>query len=190
MLFVVGLVGVVSAVAVPMMSNALGYYRISGDAREVSNSLSVAKLRAASDFTQGRLYVDLSAKSFHVEVWQKTGVVGWVTEGGTTGLSTSVAFGFGVVPTPPPDTQGAIGEASACVDAAGTAIANTACVLFNSRGIPVDPSGAPPNVGSPTANDVVYLTDGLAVYAVSVSATGLIQLWRTNAAATPIWSTQ
>ena len=53
-----------------------------------------------------------------------------------------------------------------------------------------DPAGAPPNVGSPTANDVLYLTDGLAVYAVTVSATGLIQLWRTNATGTPTWALQ
>jgi len=172
------------------MSNAIGYYRVSGVARELSNAMSLAKLRAASDFTQARVYVDLGGRTFHVETWQKTGVVGWIVEGGTTSLSSNVTFGFGVIPTPPSNTQGAIGQASQCVTAAGVAIANTACVLFNSRGIPVDPSGAPPNVGSPTANDVVYLTDGLAVYAVSISATGLIQLWQSNAAATPTWATQ
>jgi prepilin-type N-terminal cleavage/methylation domain-containing protein len=189
-MLVVGLIGVISAIAVPMMSNAIGYYRLSGDARSVSNAVSLAKLRAASDFTQARLYIDLSGKAFHVESWQKTGAPAWVAEGGTTNLSANDTFSFGAVATPPPSTQATIGQASQCVTSAGAAIGNTACVLFNSRGIPVDPAGAPPNVGAPTASDVLYLTDGLAVYAVTLSATGLIQLWRTNATGTPTWALQ
>ena len=66
--------------------------------------------------------------------------------------------------------------------ATGAAIGNTSCILFNSRGIPVDPAGAPPAVGAPTGNDAMYLTDGTAVYGETISATGLIKLWRTNPA--------
>jgi hypothetical protein len=172
------------------MSNTIGDFRIRGDARALNSAVSLAKLRAASAFTQTRLYVDLSANTFHVESWQKTGTPAWVTEGGTTTLSTNDTFSQGVVATPPSSTQTTIGQAANCVGTTGTAIANTACVLFNSRGIPVAASGAPPNVGAPTGNDALYVTDGTAVYGVTVSATGQIQLWRTNPLATPSWVLQ
>jgi prepilin-type N-terminal cleavage/methylation domain-containing protein len=190
LLMVVGLTTVIAAIAVPMMSNTIGDFRIRGDARALNSAVSLAKLRAASAFTQTRLYVDLSANTFHVESWQKTGTPAWVTEGGTTTLSTNDTFSQGVVATPPSSTQTTIGQAANCVDTTGTAIANTACVLFNSRGIPVAASGAPPNVGAPTGNDALYVTDGTAVYGVTVSATGQIQLWRTKPLATPSWVLQ
>jgi prepilin-type N-terminal cleavage/methylation domain-containing protein len=190
LLLVVGLTTVIAAIAVPMMSNTIGDFRIRGDARALNSAVSLAKLRAASAFTQTRLYVDLSANTFHVESWQKTGTPAWVTEGGTTTLSTNDTFSQGVVATPPSSTQTTIGQAANCVGTTGTAIANTACVLFNSRGIPVAASGAPPNVGAPTGNDALYVTDGTAVYGVTVSATGQIQLWRTKPLATPSWVLQ
>ena len=56
--------------------------------------------------------------------------------------------------------------------------------MFNSRGIPVDATGAP------TAVDALYLTDGTAVYGVTVSATSAIVLWRTLPATSPSWSQQ
>ena len=45
--------------------------------------------------------------------------------------------------------------------------------MFNSRGIPIDSTGAA------TGANAVYLTDGTAVYATTVSATGMTQLWWT-----------
>ena len=189
-LVVVGLSTVIAAIAVPMMKNTLGDFKLSGDARGLTNSVSLAKLRAASNFSQSRLFVDLNARSFHVETWQKTGVPGWVTEGGIATLSTSDTFGFGVVAAAPPNTQGAIGQADACVNNAGAVVANTACILFNSRGIPVAQAGAPPSVGAPTGNNALYLTDGTAVYGLTLSATGLIKLWRTKPTAAPAWVLQ
>jgi prepilin-type N-terminal cleavage/methylation domain-containing protein len=191
LLMVVGIVGVISAIAVPMMKNTLGDVSLSGDARALSNAVSLAKLRAAASFSQARVFIDLSGRSYHVETWQKPPLLAmWVTEGGIRTLSSGVTFGFGVVGTAPPFSQAAILQSSACVTDAGAAIGNTACILFNSRGIPVDSNGAPPAVGAPTGSDALYVTDGLAVYGETISATGLIKLWRTNPTATPNWILQ
>jgi hypothetical protein len=57
----------------------------------------------------------------------------------------------------------------------GTPISNTACIVFNSRGIPVD------STGGPTGNNAFYITDGSGTYAVTLSATPLIRLWWTKA---------
>ena len=188
---VLGITTVVAAIAVPMMKGTIGDFKLSGDARGLTNAVSLAKLRAASDFSQSRLFVDRDAQSFHVEVWSKTAVpADWVTEGGVTSLSTSDIFSFSVVGAAPPNTQAAIAQAPPCVTRLGAAIANTSCILFNSRGIPVDSAGVPPAVGAPTGNDAVYLTDNLAVFTVTISATGLVKLWRTNARAVPGWVLQ
>ncbi len=173
-----------AGLATIMFGNMVGHYRVSGDARGVSNMVAVGKLRAASLFTQTRMYVDLNSRAYHVEVWQKTGTPGWVDEGATTTLSAGVTFGFGAVATPPPNTQATIAQAAACLNDAGVAIANTACVIFNSRGLPVDASGTPTGIGA------FYLTDGTAVYAATVSATGMLRFWRTPAGVTPNWALQ
>jgi Tfp pilus assembly protein FimT len=184
LLTVIAIMGTLAAVAIPMTGNTLSNFRLSGDARKLQNAVSLAKMRAASDFSKARVYADLSTNSFRIEVWRKTGAPGWTTEGGTTTMYSADSFGFGVVGAPPPNTQVAIGESPQCLNNAGAAIGNTACVVFNSRGIPVD------NADAPTGLNGLYVTDGTAVYAVTISATGLIRLWRTLPKAAPAWGLQ
>jgi Tfp pilus assembly protein FimT len=185
MLVVVALTGVISAIAVPMIGNALANFRLTGDARSVSNATALAKMRAASNFSRVRLYVDLSARSHHLEALDKTTTPNhWTTVGGSTALSTNISFSYGVVSLPPPATQASIAQALPCTDDAGASITGTGCILFNSRGVPIDVSGAP------TALDALYLTDGTAVYAVTVSATGMLRVWRTQPVSTPSWVLQ
>jgi len=69
-----------------------------------------------------------------------------------------MSFGFGSVSTPA-GTQ--------------TPIQNTAQILFNSRGIPVN------STGTPTGNYGLYLTNQAGdTYAVTVYATGRVAMWR------------
>jgi prepilin-type N-terminal cleavage/methylation domain-containing protein len=182
-MLVVALTGIIGAIAVPMMANSLAFFRLSGDARSTSNATSVAKMRAASVFGRERLYVNLIGRNFRLEMWDKPTAT-WIADGGTTSLSQNVNFSFGVVGTAPPNTQGVIGQSPACKNNLGTAdIAGTACVIFNSRGLPIDPNG------QPTVH-AVYITDGTAVYSVTVSATGTVRNWRTQPAVVPTWSLQ
>ncbi len=177
MIIVLAISIVLAAIAAPMMGNALGFYRLSGDAKAVSNSLALTKMRAASYFTQARLYVDLTS-GYHIETFKKTPppLGSWVTEGGTTNLTGADTFGFGTLAAAPLNTQAVITQgvtgAAACRDTAGTVIGNTVCMLFNSRGIPVDWTGAPTGAGA------LYVTDGTGVYGITISATGNISLWR------------
>jgi prepilin-type N-terminal cleavage/methylation domain-containing protein len=180
LVMVVALIGVISAIAVPMFGSAIAAFRLSGDARSVSNAAAVAKMRAASDFSRVRVFVDLTANTHHIERWNQT-TSAWETEGGLTTLSTGVSFSFGPVTVPPPSTQATIGQADECTDDMGDVIANTACIMFNSRGVPVDSSFAP------TGSDALYLTDGTAVFGVTVAATGMLRLWRALPVAVPTW---
>jgi len=185
LLFIVGFVATITAIAVPMMGNTFGSFRLIGDARGIRNEISLARMQAAANFTRARLYVDLATRSYHTETWQSTGVPAWIAQDGARYLSSAVEqFSYGPVAAPPLNTQATIGQAPPCRDAAGAVIMNTACIVFNSRGIPVDSSGAP------TAVNALYVSDGTAVYGTTVSATSIVRLWRANPSAGATWVLQ
>jgi Tfp pilus assembly protein FimT len=178
-----------AAMAVPLVLSLAQAFRTGGDIRSIAGDVALAKMRAAADFTQARLYADLSAGTYRIETWNKTSTC-WVADGDTACaqsttptenfLSKNVSFGFGSLGSPPTSTQSAIGQAPNCLDDSGSAISNTACVVFNSRGIPID------STGSPYGDDAIYLTDGSEVYGVTVSATALVQTW-TSGTSTASW---
>lgn len=169
-LAVIALVGIMAVISVPMTTRAVNDVRLRGDARAVANTVALAKMRAASVFSRARVFVDLSTNTFFVQVWDRENET-WTTEGATMNTSTGVTFGFAGLPAAPPDTQAVISQSPPCTDDEGTPIGNTACVTFNSRGIPVDDDGAP------TGENALYITDGLGVYGTTLTATPLINLW-------------
>ena len=170
MLVVTGIIAVVAAFSVPMTTRAVNDVRLRGDARAVANTVSLAKMRAASAFTRARVFVDLSANTFMVQIWDRDAEA-WTTEGGIISTSQGVTFGFSGLAAAPPDTQATISQSAVCQDDAGDDIGNTACIVFNSRGIPID------ELGAPTGENALYITDGLGVYATTLTATPLINLW-------------
>ena len=167
-----GAIGLTAAAAVvPASLNTVNSIRSNGVAHAVVNHVAVAKLRATSNFTRARVYMDLRGNAYHLELWQKTGVPGWVTEGGIELLPTGVTFGYGSLMAPPPLTQTTLAQAPACLDNAGNAIGYTACIMFNSAGLPID------GTGTPTANDAVYMIGSGGVFGMTISATSRVQLW-------------
>jgi Tfp pilus assembly protein FimT len=169
LLLVVAIVIIIAGMAIPKMMSMVQNFRTAGDARDLNGVILMAKMRAASNYAQARVHADLDSQTFWVEV-EPSGATSWTTEGGTQFLSTGVAFGFGSLSTPPSNTQATLALAPAC-----PGISNTACIVFNSRGIPVD------STNTPTANDAFYVTDGRSVTGVTVLATGLSQIWRSDA---------
>src|SRR5215472_12657419 len=203
---------VVAALAIPGFNQVRRTLRISGDARDLNGAINQAKLQAAADFTDTRVYIDLNVGSplpgggasndntFHVDVWNKN-LNCWQTAGdldnfgqprcmipGTSPvqtLSQGVTFGFAGVGAPPPNTQAnGISQGPPCAPVNGRRVgqmASTACVRFNSRGIPTLPNG------TPTGNEAVYITDGVQVYAVTLGATGMSQVWASNIQGNANW---
>lgn len=181
-LVAIALMAVVTAMALPMADSSSRGFSMRGDAQAIANMVSLAKMRAASRFTRTRIRADLNANSFRLEVWDRTANA-WVMEGDNVPLSRGVQFGFGVLGAPPPNTQPAIAQSPACTAAdslTADPVADTACIVFNSRGVPVDTTGAP--VGA----NALYITDGSSVYATTITATPLIRQWWSNATA-PAW---
>jgi len=168
-----------AAFIMPFTRSSLNALNLSSDARNLLSAVSLAKMRAAASFTQARVVVNIAGRTFHVERFQKSPAA-WIPEGNVSSLSPTVSFGFSNLTAAPANTQPVIAQAPACLDVAGAPIAGTACIVFNSRGVPVDATNAP------TANDAYYVADGSVVYGVTASTGGMVQLWRTNVAG-PSW---
>jgi hypothetical protein len=181
LMVVLAFVGTIMAIALPVISRALASVRMNGAIRGISNAAAVTKTKAGAKFARARLYVDKATNSFHIETWDSTAAQ-WVVDGGTTALPPNAIFGFAVVATPPLNTQPAIQLAPACLDNAAIPIVNTHCIVFNSRGIPID------NAGAPTTWDALYITDGSTVLGVTISGTGLIGVWTTPSLVAPQWT--
>ena len=195
LLIVVVIALVLGAMAIPGYQAMTRYLRLSGDMRNINGAVAQAKMRAAADFTHARAYADLNANTFHLEVWNKAGNGGagcWQTDGDVNNpctvagspvqnLSVGVTYGTSGAATGAPNPQTAIAQAAKCDNGVGGLIENTACIVFNSRGIPINGLTGTPLTG---AQDALYVTDTRNVWGVTVRATGAIQVWATNVSQT------
>jgi prepilin-type N-terminal cleavage/methylation domain-containing protein len=182
LLIVVIILFILLTIALPSVTSITRSFRIGGDTRSIAAQINLARMRAAADFTHARVYVDLNANTYRLETWNKAGLCWWHVDGDATGACTQTAspaylsqgdtFGFGTISAGPTAATAAIAQAPACKvgvagAAAGADIANTACIEFNSRGYPVDPTNAI------VASDAIYLTNNSNRYsAIAVSIAG------------------
>jgi prepilin-type N-terminal cleavage/methylation domain-containing protein len=174
-LVVCALIGIVAAMVVPQTTSMMAGYKLKGNAEALNNMVMLAKMRAGAKYSRARVRADLGARTFQLQTWDKTPPGQWVTEGGVMQLGEAVTFGFAGIGTPPPDTQAVIGQSGVCTDDLGANIANTACITFNSRGMPVQNSLPP--AGPVIPNSALYITDGAAVYGTTVTITPFIKFW-------------
>ena len=177
LLATLGIISIVSAMALPSTTRTMADLRLRSDARNLHNAVALAKMRAAARYTRERIFVDLETNNYLLQYWDKTANA-WTNESGTSPVGFGVSFGYGSIATPPSDTQSAIGQSPACTNNTGGTISNTSCIVFNSRGIPIDPA-----TSTPTGDSALYLTDGTTTYGITLSATPLIRLWATRAGA-------
>jgi prepilin-type N-terminal cleavage/methylation domain-containing protein len=195
LLIVVSIALIIAGFAVPQFMQALRNFRIAGDARSIDGEILLAKMRAASNFTWGRVLFNFDRRTFVSQTWDKTNHV-WVSVnvGGPQPLSTGVQYGIGsqtLEPAFPPTVAIASDLAPTCKagnnatppngnPGLGANVPNTACIMFNSRGFPVDNSGG----ATPRA---IYVTDGIQVHGVTVSITGLTAVWRADNSTADNW---
>jgi len=184
MMLALGIIGVISAFVIPITGQSLRGSRLRGDAAVVRNLIGVAKMRASANFTRARVYADLGAGTYVLQIWNKTTNT-WDNDGGINRLQTGVTFGFAGLTAPPPNTQVNISQSPLCTTgqniAAGTT-PNTACVTFNSRGLPVDGNGAI------YPRHAVYITGDDGVFATTVTTTPLIRFWSSPKTSVPVWT--
>ena len=147
---------ILASISLTTFSSTVQSYRLSGDARTIASQITLARMRAASEFTQARLTINPGGATHQVEIYDKT-TSQFVVENGTHTLSPGISFGYGSISTP-------VGSQSP--------ISQSTHILFNSRGIPVD------NSGIPTGSYAIYLTNGSNLYyTVTVSVSGVLSVW-------------
>jgi len=166
--------GILGAMAVPMVSSATSGVKLRDHANAIADLIGLAKLRATSEFSRSRLYVDLAGESYVIQIWDQDAGA-WVDEQAAVELPNGVSFGWGALDEPPKNTQDELKFAAECVDADGEIIEKTACIMFNSRGIPIDKDN------SPIGGNAFYLTDGTGVRGITVTATPLVRRWWSSA---------
>lgn len=151
MMLVAAMAIILMGIAVPALQSVMQNYRVIGDARSIAAQLSLARTRAASEFTQARLNFNTSANTYQLEVWSKSANA-FQIEGAVQTLSAGDTFGFGTISTP------AGGQ---------TTIAQTQYITFNSRGISVDSSG------NPVGTAAIYIISNQGLYfAITASLAG------------------
>ena len=199
MMVVVAMSIIITAIAIPGYMSTSQYLRIAGDLRALNGVTAQAKMRAAAGFTHARIYADLTDNTYQLQVWNKTGGTGgagcWVSDldpnpgsptcitysgtapsgPGVLPLGQGDTFGYGSLTSGPTPGQTTIGQAANCTKDDGSTISSTGCIVFNSRGIPIDTSN------SPLATGALYVTNSIVVNGVTVSATGSIQAWSVSA---------
>lgn len=171
-LTVIAVMGIVAIMAFPSITRGTEAIRLTTAGRSVAQSVAVAKMRAASSFTRARVFANRDTNTYAIQVWDRPNNK-WITEGGALALGYGVAYGFGGVTAPPPNTQDELKQSPDCLDDDNvTPIGGTSCIVFNSRGIPIDPVS-----GSPTGNNALYVTNGIGVFGTTLTATPLVRLW-------------
>jgi len=197
LLVVILILGILAAMAIPGWQRMQKNARLNGDAHSLAESLSVAKMRAGANFTDARvfLYTGAGSQYYRIDVWNAASNSGngcWVPDGisnpakdatncittsATTGyetnLSTGVTAGYGSLSTVPSNFVSTLVQAAPCTQGAtlptnGSAISDTSCIVFNSRGFP-------------TAAGAFYITDSARVYGVVTNSMGLMHTYVSSA---------
>lgn len=181
---VVAIIGGMAAIGLPLSTGMIDDIKMRGDAQALSAAVAQTKLTSAAKFTHARLFANLTTNSYRIQVWNRTGTPGWVAASDEMFLSDRSRFGFGSVVAPPPNTVAALIQAPECTDDLGVGISDTACFVFNSRGISIV------STGTPAATQAMYLTGPSGVFAVILGATGQLQVWRTSQTGANAWRQQ
>ena len=132
---------ILAAIMIPNVTTFLQIVSFVVQRQGYCQPLGLAKMSAASGFTQAELNCTLTGNSCQLAVCTTKGATVCTTytnQGGPILLSQGMSFGYGSITTP------AGSQAT---------ISNTNPIVFNSRSIPIDSTGAP------TGNDALYLTD-------------------------------
>lgn len=147
------------AISIPILSNSMKDMQLAADAGKIASSLAVAKMSAAAHMTHCRLLFDLDGNDWRLErLNRSTGQ--FELQLADNELSSEIA------------TSGIAFKRNSSTAPPGFSTASSTSITFNSRGIPIDGAGVP------SADNIIYLSKGDADFAVSVSLSGKVQLWR------------
>ncbi len=156
---VMGMMAVVAAFSVPMITSSLDSIKLVSDVRSIATTMNYAKQNAMSQMTHYQVAFGLTDSTWSVKKQISGGsfVVQDVPNALACGLASSnIAFRA---------------TTSSSAPAGFTQTSSSSTIEFNSRGVPVDTSGQ-------ITPAIVYLGNSEHDFAVSVALSGKVQIWK------------
>lgn len=160
-LIVLATFAILSAVAVPLLSSTMRNMQLAADAQNISTTLSSARLRAKSSMTPHRISFNLVNNEWSFERFNPNSGL-FELQQDVNQLSSGIA-GSGITFAQKSESHPGIFPS----ESSGT-------ITFNTRGIPVDITN------TPTSNNIVYISDSNNDYAITVTLTGKVQVWKND----------
>lgn len=166
-LVVIGLILIVTALAVPQFSRQ-SYFKLRTSAYNIANRLNEAKFKSIREITPYQITIDTSAGTFS----ENRKVSGSWNNIVTEPLKRGTYFVTGTTPYTFPAGATSADGAKQCGAISGTCNPTLSTTIsFNTNGLPVDASGAP------DPSNAIYLSNGDDYYAVTVSLAGAVEVW-------------
>jgi prepilin-type N-terminal cleavage/methylation domain-containing protein len=160
-MIVLAVFAALSAIAVPLISSTMSGMQLAADTQNISSTLSSARMSAKSSMTPHRLVVDLDNNEWRLEKFNRTSG-SFELQRDVYQLSTGL-------------TGSGITFVGSSTSAPGTFPSKTSgTIRFNTRGIPVDMNNVP------TSDNIIYLSKSGTDYAISVTLTGKVQVWKND----------
>jgi Tfp pilus assembly protein FimT len=144
---------IMAAVSIPMLTSAMQGIQLNADAKSMATTLTYARVNAAAQLTRYRMSLFVGRNEWELSKWNKTSRT-YDLEQATNMLSTGIS------------NSGIQFKASSGTAPAGFPTTTSNTITFDSRGIPMDGAG------------IIYLSGRNADYAITIAASGKIQLWR------------
>ncbi len=148
---------ITAAMVIPQLTSALRSMQLASDARSIATAMTYAKMSAASQTTRCRLSFDMGANEWKLEK-RNPSTDNYELQQAVHQLSKGIS------------SSGIAFKSSSSTAPTSDFPTNSSTVItFSSRGTLVEPS---------TGFGIVYLTNNSEDYAVSVSLSGKVQVWR------------
>ena len=144
---------ILAAISLPMLTSSMHSMQLVSDARSIATTMTYAKLSAASQMTWYRISFNLSGNDWRLEKRNRS-TLEFELQNSANGLSGGVA------------NSGIAFRTTSTTNPPGFLTTSSNTITFTSRGTPQE--GA----------SIIYLSNNDEDYAVSVSLSGNIQVWR------------
>jgi Tfp pilus assembly protein FimT len=175
---------VLMAMAVPSLMNATHPMRLRNDASSIANLLSLARMRASAEFSRIKVVCNTAPTSGPASCQMQSlpypGTGSYTVDSQKLQVTLSAGVSFGI---PPSITTLPLTQTVAVQGDAVQGVTTNPLVLYNSRGIPLDPVAL-----QPAGDFAFYLRDTTGKYmAIAVDLTGRPTIYTfTNGVFTPL----
>lgn len=150
----VAMTACLAAFSIPMLTSSMHSMQLASDARNIATTMTYAKLSATSQFTQYKMTFDVTGTQWRMER-RNMNTGDFELQQDVKQLSRGVA-----------NSEITFKSSSGTAPRDGYPTESSQTITFDPRGVPLQ------------GMSVIYLTDNVDDYAVSVSLSGKVELWR------------